>query len=89
MNAIHVTIYGQVQGVGYRSWIKDSADKLNVKGWARNASDGSVELFLQAHVDILNNLLFLCWEGPNLSDVDDVLTQESQVDESIISFEIH
>ena len=89
MNAIHVTVYGQVQGVGYRSWIKDNADKLNVKGWARNASDGSVELFLQSDIDILNNLLFLCWEGPNLSDVDDVLTQESQVDESIISFEIH
>ena len=89
MNAIHITVYGQVQVVVYRSWIKGSADKLNVKGWARNASDGSVELFLQADVDILNNLLSLCWEGPNLSDVDDVLTQESQVDESIISFEIH
>ncbi len=45
MNAIHVSVYGQVQGVGYRNWIKKSAEKIKVKGWVRNSSDGSVELF--------------------------------------------
>lgn len=89
MNAIHVSIYGEVQGVGYRKWAKDTADKLKITGWARNASDGSVELFLQGQEDEINNILSLCWEGPNLADVEDVLTQDSIIDESITFFEVY
>tara|TARA_B100000029_G_scaffold404209_1_gene404197 strand:+ start:78 stop:347 length:270 start_codon:yes stop_codon:yes gene_type:complete len=88
MNAIHVSVYGQVQGVGYRNWIKKSAEKIKVKGWVRNSSDGSVELFIQADLDALNQLLSLCWEGPELAEVDDVLTQESSVDMDIKEFAI-
>ena len=89
MNAIHVSVYGQVQAVGYRNWIKENAERLNIKGWVRNASDGSVELFLQAEKDTLNQLLSLCWEGPDLADVDYVLTHESSADKDITKFEIH
>ena len=89
MNAIHVSIYGQVQGVGFRSWIKENADKLKVSGWVRNASDGSVELFLQGDESSVNQLLSLAWEGPNQADVEDVLTQESEEDDLIRAFDIH
>ena len=89
MNAIHVSIYGQVQGVGFRSWIKEKADKLKVSGWVRNASDGSVELFLQGDESSVNQLLSLTWEGPNKADVEDVLTQESEEDDLIRVFDIH
>ena len=89
MNAIHVSIYGQVQGVGFRSWIKEKADKLKVSGWVRNASDGSVELFLQGDESSVNQLLSLAWEGPNQADVEDVLTQESEEDDLIRAFDIH
>ena len=89
MNAIHVSIYGQVQGVGFRSWIKEKADKLKVSGWVRNASDGSVELFLQGDESSVNQLLALTWEGPNQAEVEDVLTQESGVDNLIRVFDIH
>tara|TARA_B100000953_G_scaffold268909_1_gene238378 strand:- start:1409 stop:1678 length:270 start_codon:yes stop_codon:yes gene_type:complete len=89
MNAIHVSIYGQVQGVGFRSWIKEKADKLKVSGWVRNASDGSVELFLQGDESSVNQLLSLAWEGPNQADVEDVLTQESEEDDLIRVFDIH
>ena len=89
MNAIHVSIYGQVQGVGFRSWIKEKADKLKVFGWVRNASNGSVELFLQGDESSVNQLLSLAWEGPNQADVEDVLTQESEEDDLTRAFDIH
>ena len=60
-----------------------------ISGWARNASDGSVELFLQGEDDLVNELLSLCWEGPELADVEDVLAQDSQIDDSISVFEIY
>ena len=89
MIALHISIYGRVQAVGFRSWMKKSAEKKGMFGWVRNASDGSVEAFIQGEDETLNDLLALCWEGPDLADVEDVLTQDSNADESIDSFEIH
>ena len=89
MIALHISIYGRVQAVGFRNWMKKSAEKKGVFGWVRNASDGSVESFIQGEDETLNELLALCWEGPDLADVEDVLTQDTNVDESIHSFDIH
>jgi len=89
MNALHISIYGQVQSVGFRNWIKENAVKRNLTGWVRNASDGSVEVFLQGKEDFINELLGLCWEGPTIADVDDVLTHDANYDKSVLSFEIH
>jgi len=68
--------------------MKESAEKKGLTGWVRNASDGSVEAFIQGEDEVLNDLLTLCWEGPDLGDVEDVLAQDSNVDESIDSFYI-
>ena len=89
MIALHISIYGRVQAVGFRNWIKKCAEKKAVFGWVRNASDGSVEAFIQGEDEALNDLLALCWEGPDLADVEDILTQDSNEDESIDSFDIH
>ena len=89
MNALHISVYGQVQAVGFRNWVKENAESKKLTGWVRNASNGSVEIFLQGDHESLNEILALCWEGPPLADVEDVLTQDSGFDESIISFEIH
>ena len=89
MIALHISIYGRVQAVGFRNWMKKSAEEKGVFGWIRNASDGSVEAFIQGEDETLNDLLALCWEGPDLADVEDVLAQDSNLDESIDSFEIH
>ncbi len=89
MNALHITIFGRVQAVGFRDWMKDEAEKRGLFGWVRNASDGSVEAFIQGEDESLNDLLAFSWEGPDLADVEDVLTQDTKVDESFNSFDIH
>ena len=89
MIALDISIYGTVQAVGFRNWMKKSAEKKGVFGWVRNASDGSVEAFIQGEDETLNDLLALCWEGPDLADVEDVLTQDTNVDKSLDCFDIH
>ena len=39
----HIIFYGFVQGIGFRSHVRDKAVKLNITGWVKNLDDGSVE----------------------------------------------
>ena len=89
MNALHISIFGRVQAVGFRDWMQEQAEKRGLFGWVRNASNGSVEAFIQGEDESLNDLLAFSWEGPDLADVEDVLTQDTKVDESFNSFDIH
>ena len=88
MFSVHVSIYGLVQGVGYRRWLKMNCDKNNLFGWTRNSSDGSVECFFQGDKEKINTFLILCWEGPENSEVEDILEKEGKKEETLNSFEI-
>ena len=85
----HISVYGEVQGSGFRSWAKEQSLKLNLSGWARKASDGSIEIFVQGEVEPITSFISLCWDGPSFSHVDDVLVQDASQDESIQGFEIY
>jgi acylphosphatase len=37
-------VRGQVQGVGFRWWVRSRALELDLAGWARNLPDGRVEV---------------------------------------------
>lgn len=43
MDKIFVKIYGQVQGIGYRWFVLETAKKYNLSGWVRNCEDSTVE----------------------------------------------
>ena len=85
----HISIYGEVQGSGFRSWAKEQSLKLSLTGWARKASDGSIEIFVQGEDESVNSFISLCWDGPSFSHVDDVLVHDANSDESIKGFEIY
>jgi hydrogenase maturation protein HypF len=40
MKSYHIHINGQVQGVGFRPYVYELAEKMNVKGWIGNSNDG-------------------------------------------------
>ncbi|MBI4360762.1 acylphosphatase [Candidatus Micrarchaeota archaeon] len=41
----YLVISGNVQGVGYRFFVKSKADELGVNGFVRNRKDGAVDVF--------------------------------------------
>ncbi|MCT4797420.1 acylphosphatase [Exiguobacterium profundum] len=42
--AKRLIVSGRVQGVGFRFFSQETAQRFGIKGWVRNLSDGTVEL---------------------------------------------
>ena len=86
-DAIHATITGHVQGVGFRAWTKRTARDLGLTGWVRNREDGSVEAVFQGDCDSLNKMRDALHRGPSLSRVEGVTVRDT--DQSAgVDFEI-
>ena len=70
--SIRVYITGNIQGIYFRSFIKENAEKYNVKGFVRNLEDGRVEVFLEGNSEDVNKMIEFCKTGPKHAQVRDV-----------------
>jgi acylphosphatase len=64
-----ILITGRVQGVGYRYFAVESAERLGVSGWARNLVDGRVEVEVEGPPVAVDRLIEELRVGPHLSKV--------------------
>jgi len=63
--AVHCVAYGRVQGVGFRFFVVDEAERLGLVGWVRNRPDGrSVELWAEGPRAALERLVERVRVGP-------------------------
>lgn len=62
--AVKIIISGTVQGVFFRNFVKDNADKLHLRGFVRNVENGRVEVFVEGDIDNVDKLFELCRKGP-------------------------
>ena len=67
--AVKLTISGVVQGVFFRPFVKDNAEKNNVKGFVRNLEDGRLEIFLEGDSESVDNMVAICKRGPAHSNL--------------------
>jgi len=65
--AVRLYINGTVQGVFFRAFIKENAERYNVKGFVRNLEDGRLEVFLEGNSEEVNKMVELCKKGPKHS----------------------
>jgi len=65
-------INGTVQGVFFRIFIKENAERYNVKGFVRNLEDGRIEVFLEGDSENVNKMIEICKKGPKHSQIHDV-----------------
>lgn len=91
--AKRVLVSGKVQGVGFRYALADLARSLNIQGWCRNLTDGTVEARLQGELSRVNELLAWLQQGPPGALVEHVAIEDQAVlepllGESIQTFEI-
>jgi acylphosphatase len=72
MQQVHVFISGNVQGIGYRQFVKSNARKLGLTGWVQNTEDGGVEALFQGEKEMIEVMLDVCKKGPILAEVQHV-----------------
>jgi len=85
--SVRVRIDGDVQGVGYRDWVRRAAAGARVSGWVRNRRDGSVEVVLQGPRDACDRLARACVEGPRAARVTLVEIAPQPFDATLAGFE--
>jgi acylphosphatase len=69
---LHAYVKGRVQGVGFRYFVLQSVEGLDLTGWVRNLYDGRVEVVAEGAHESLNRLLVALRKGPISADVQDV-----------------
>jgi len=69
---LEARVYGFVQGVGFRYFVKRNALKLGLSGYAKNLPDGSVEVVAEGSEESLLKLLHYLREGSPYSRVEKV-----------------
>ena len=67
-----VRVRGNVQGVFFRSELRDRARSLGLAGWVRNMPDGSVEAAFEGEDGRVDSLVEWCRRGPAGARVDDL-----------------
>lgn len=70
--ALHATVEGRVQGVGFRYFVHDFAQNHTLTGWVRNRGDDRVEVYAEGSDSDLNDLLRALWRGPGSAMVSKV-----------------
>jgi acylphosphatase len=86
--ALKLTIYGRVQGVGYRNFVYNKALKLGLTGYVRNCSDGSVETVISGNEDHLEVMIRDLETGPLLARVDRIVRENFDQDLNTHNFRI-
>ena len=59
-----IIIKGTVQGMFFRSFIKENADALGLRGFVRNLDSGDVEVIVEGEIENVDQMHEVCKEGP-------------------------
>ena len=75
------TILGQVQGIGYRYWMRQRARSAGVRGYIMNCPDGSVRFEAEGEKEKLQFVLELATFGPMGANIKSIEPRWSMVSE--------
>jgi acylphosphatase len=77
--ARHLSISGRVQGVFFRAWAREQAERRGVKGWVRNCPDGHVEAHVEGDDAAVEQMIECLRQGPPAAQVEGLRTWDVDV----------
>jgi acylphosphatase len=79
-------VIGRVQGVGFRFFTENWANRLGLSGYVKNCADGTVEAYAVGDTEALAEFKARLAEGPRSARVDQIQEYEEQVQASYRRF---
>ncbi len=73
-------VSGMVQGVGFRFYTQDAAEKLRISGFVRNLRDGRVEVFAMGAPQQHAEFRAMLERGPRFSSISEVREEAATPD---------
>lgn len=74
-----ITVTGKVQGVFFRKYTKEEADRIGVNGIVRNEPDGTVYIEVEGEDLSVDSFIKWCWKGSPSSSVENVSIRKGEV----------
>jgi acylphosphatase len=82
-------VSGYVQGVGFRWWVRSTAERLNLTGWVMNEDDDrTVAVLAEGPREALDEMERLLWIGPRGARVERVEVTRQPASGTYRRFEI-
>lgn len=85
---VHLIVEGRVQGVWFRESTRIKAAELEINGWVKNRSDGSVEIIAEGPEADIRKFIEWCHEGPSYADVTKIAESSEDFRNEFDSFNI-
>ena len=73
VRAKHYLVRGRVQGVGYRYFAQEAAQRHGIKGYARNLYSGEVEVHAEGDEEALKLFKLEIGQGPRMARITEIV----------------
>jgi acylphosphatase len=85
---LEAVVHGRVQGVSFRYYTRQEAQRLRVMGWVANQRDGTVRVIAQGSDSTISQFIDFLHRGPSMAHVDKVETKWVEVTKKFTRFSI-
>jgi acylphosphatase len=85
---LHSFVEGRVQGVGFRFFVQEQAQRLQLTGWVRNIGEDQVEVWAEGPQPELDQLLDELRRGPSSAYVSNVRIEPETPKGNLRSFQV-
>lgn len=86
--AMKIMVQGSVQGIFYSNFIKNSAEKNNLRGYFRNIEDGKVEILVEGDEIDVQAFFDEIKVGPKYSQIRNIKTENKKWSGEFKTFKI-
>ena len=76
--SLRFIVSGSLQPMFFNKFIKENAEKLNIKGFVRNLEEGKIEIFIEGNIDSMEKMAPLCRRGPQHSVIRNIDEKEER-----------
>jgi len=86
--AAKIIIQGTVQGVFFRQFCKENAEKLNIKGFVRNLENSNVEIIAEGDSENMLKFIEILRKGPAYAQIRNVNVEEKKYSGDLKDFKV-